>query len=696
MDEKARVKRYLDRLNAASNEEERWRKECEKIERLYRDELQPSDDVARDQKSENSWNMLASNSNILMPAIYNSPPIPDIRRRFNDQGPVEKEAAAVLERAVGIELEDDSWHDAVGEAVNEVVLYGRGVVRMRYKPEFAPLDKTEQSSADDVKPGESLPQTTAERIAWQRCPLECIPYSDFRRGPGKKWAHVKWVAFRHLVTREEAIRMFGRDKGEMVALSHRISGCIDEKPGEYMMRGEVWEIWDKPTRKVVFVSMDALDVVLMEQDDPLKLMGFFPVPKPIYGDSTNNSLVPLTDYRLYRKQAEELELISERIRRVAAVIKWRGGYDKAMTGIAAIVEAADGKLEPVDTATPDKTLADGIWLWPIEQAVAVLQHLVEHRRDLKEQIYEIIGLWDIIRGNTDPNETLGAQELKSQWGSMRVQRRQAAVARLCCDLLRMQSECIAEHYDPMVLSLMTGIQVTPEIKQLISTDQMRAWRIDIETDSTIRADMNNQISNVSQFVQGVGTFVQAFAPAVQSGICPPDVAVDLLAAFANIFKLGRSADMALQRWTEQTAQMAQMPKQPSPEEQANQQKAQLDQQKLQVEASRVQIDAQKAQHEMAMSEQQALHDRAMAERDMSLRENEAEMEYMKQYSGQMEQTMQMLQVAVESLQQTAQAMAMAAQSMSAPRQSVIVRDAQGRAVGAQSVVAQKPQDGMMQ
>ena len=38
------------------------------------------------------------------------------------------------------------------------------------------------------------------------------------------------------------------------------------------------------------------------------------------------------------------------------------------------------------------------------------------RKQIIEDIYQIMGLSDIMRGATDPQETLGAQQLKTQYG----------------------------------------------------------------------------------------------------------------------------------------------------------------------------------------------------------------------------------------------------------------------------------------
>ncbi len=88
-------------------------------------------------------------------------------------------------------------------------------------------------------------------------------------------------------------------------------------------------------------------------------------------------------------------------------------------------------------------LADHIMWYPIDVISAALEKLYLARDQIKNVIYETTGISDILRGLTDPNETLGAQQIKTQWGSLRVQRKQAEVARFARDLFRLKAEIFA-------------------------------------------------------------------------------------------------------------------------------------------------------------------------------------------------------------------------------------------------------------
>jgi hypothetical protein len=258
---------------------------------------------------------------------------------------------------------------------------------------------------------------------------------------------------------------------------------------------------------------------------------------------------------------------------------------------------------------------------------------------VKETIYEITGLSDILRGATVASETATAQQIKSQFGSLRIQDRQREVQRFARDLYRLKAEIMAERFEPENLAVMTGVELPtpeqkaqaqmmaqgaqqgqpvppdvakmletptwPEVMEVLHSDAMRAYRVDIETDSTIQADVARAQQNAAQFVQGFGGFIAAIGPAVQAGAMPMDVVADLLTAFARSYKLGRQAEDALER-------LGQQARQPQPQGDDGAAAAQAEMQAAQMEAqqaqAQMQADAQTEQARLAADGQKALAD----------------------------------------------------------------------------------------
>jgi hypothetical protein len=145
-----------------------------------------------------------------------------------------------------------------------------------------------------------------------------------------------------------------------------------------------------------------------------------------------------------------------------------------------------------------------------------------------------------------------------------------------------------------------------EVKAVMASDALRAFRVDIETDSTIQADLSQAQQNMSGFVEGLGAFAQAMGPAVQAGLMPLDIVADLLTGFARNFKLGRQAEDALERLGQQVRQP--QAEKPDPEaEKLKMEQARVEQEtamKQQEMQARQQESAQKLQFEQAKHEQE--------------------------------------------------------------------------------------------
>jgi uncharacterized protein YqgV (UPF0045/DUF77 family) len=506
------VRLWLDALELAHKTEDAWRKSAEAATERYRDEK-----VGKAKK----FNILFANTQILLPSLYNSVPIPDVRRRFGDTDEVGKITAQILERGLAYSTDTYDFDSVMRASVFDMILPGRGIARVRF-------DATDEGAQT----------TTCEYVDWR----------DFRRGPGRQWHEVPWIAFEHRLTREQLTAQFG-PIGETMPLDVVIG---DDKQGkdprdvpDVFKRGTVFEVWDKQAREVLFVSPGVPDRVLRRMPDPLGLRDFWPIPRPLYDVLDSSSLVPLVPYDLYRNQADELDKATQRINALVAMCRYRGMRDASLVEVGQLAEAKDGDFVPVEnaqqytTATGGGGLERAMWTTPIETIAKVIAQLEAHRMAVKETIYEITGLSDILRGVTVASETATAQQIKSQTSSLRIQDRQREVQRFARDLLRLKAELIAEKMEPETLAVMTGIQLPtaeqkqqaqmvaqqaaqaqqpppPALEQMLSvpswddvmqvlrSDAMRSYRVDIETDSTIQADVSRSQQNAAQFVQGFG------------------------------------------------------------------------------------------------------------------------------------------------------------------------------------------------
>jgi hypothetical protein len=744
---------WLDSITLARKNEEAWRNDAGEARDRYRGD--------KKNQQGKKFNILYANTQITLPAIYNSTPIPDVRRRFGDADAIGKVAAQVLERSLSYSFDAYDFGGNMRAAVFDSVLAGRGVLRVRYEPSFEETEEEQQEEAEEY--AEEAAQPAAPRIVFQKVCLEHVNWQDFIIGPGRKWEEVPWIGFEHRLTRDELEDRFG-DLGATMPLDiitddARARNSDPRDVPDVFKRGTVYEIWDKEEREVLFVAPSLPSKILKRVDDPLGLQDFWPMPRPIYDVVDSGSLVPVVPYSLYKDQAEELDHVTRRIDKLVEQCRYRGLRAADIAEFESLARAKDGEFIAVENASQfaDRGLDKAIWHAPLETLVSVIVQLMQHREALKATIYEITGLSDIVRGSSVASETATAQEIKAQFGSIRIQDRQAEVQRMARDAVRLMAELTGEKFEPETLGLMTGIDlpqaqqkmmaqqaammaqqagqpVPPEIEQVLSvpswdevlqvlrSDAMRGYRVDIETDSTVQADVARLKTNAAEFVQGFGGFIQAVGPAVQAGAMPMDVVADLLTAFARNFKLGRQAEDALERMGKIAAQPApQQDQGAAAEAQAEQQrvamemqvkqaevqaKAQLEQEKLALEAQRLAMEAQIKEREIAIQEAELAlkaqvenarlqdgqiaraegrKDAMVSEREAMMNESEAKMRELAAALaavGQRLEAMQQQQASTSQMQ--AQALAQLAASMSAPKR--VVRGPDGRAMGVETVL----------
>jgi hypothetical protein len=433
---------WMAQLDAYDKDFKEWERRSARIVRRYRDEREQYDTLTR-------FNILWSNIQTLSPALYSRIPKPLVERRFEDADPIGRTASQALERALEVTAEIGGLDASVRAAVLDYLLVARGVVWDRYEPTYGEVEPPEEGAEAEPAP-----------VTYEKVCTDYIYWRDFRHTPARIWPDVWWVAKRDWMTRKEGVKRFGK-KFNNVPMKARDANdpVVDKQRKE--QKACVWEIWDKQDRKVIFLADGYLDEPLEVKSDPLKLEGFWPCPKPLYATVTNDSLVPIPDYLEYQDQARELDSLSGRITALTKAIKAAGVYDKSVPSLVRLLqEGNDNTLFPVDSWTAfseKKGLEGSISMLPIKDMAAVLESLYNSRDRIKQDLYEITGISDIVRGQGDAKETATAQRIKGQFSNLRLQSRQTAVAEFARDTLAIAGEIIAEHFSPETIAQMTNI-----------------------------------------------------------------------------------------------------------------------------------------------------------------------------------------------------------------------------------------------
>jgi hypothetical protein len=110
---------------------------------------------------------------------------------------------------------------------------------------------------------------------------------------------------------------------------------------------------------------------------------------------------------------------------------------------------------------------------PIDQISTTITALVMLRKQVIDDIYQLTGMADIMRGDTDPQETLGAQQLKTQYGTTRIRDKQQELVRLSRDLVEITSEIVTEKFDDDTIIEMSQTQLPTQKMQKQRMMQMQ-------------------------------------------------------------------------------------------------------------------------------------------------------------------------------------------------------------------------------
>lgn len=624
-------KKWLDRIKQSQANEKHWIDNADVAVKIYGGDGAGSYDG--ESSLDTSFNILYANVETIVPAIINSPPVPDIRRRFGEKDEAARDVAEMLERSISIQVDDSRLQTEMEGMSQDAFLAGRGIIRLRYMSEVveAELESIEDEALDDAEIDRSesdekyeglegdgySSQDNAGEVLNERIEFEAISWRDYAHGPAKRWPDRNWDAYRHAMPVED-VETFQ----DQAMVTSQTSSDDKQSTGETDTDLIIWEVWCKKSKKVKFISENS-GTILKILDDPLGLTQFFPIADPVQPVEITNRLMPINPYSVYRELAKELDTISKRIIIIAKAMQVKGWYPGSSSDLENLVALGDNEFAPITDGeiwAQHGGLANAVAFWPAEKYVLVLQQLYVSRTETKQAIYEITGISDIVRGASKASETLGAQQIKSQWGSLRIQKAQRSMERAARDLFVMMSEIIPTKFSIETLEKMTGIKLQPSpeemqpipmpdmlslpeeqqqqamvqyqtaqqehqkvlakyqrIAELMKYKASSYYAINVETQSTTRADLTQQKAEVSQFLTASAQYFQAVAPMVSSGDMPPTVAIEVYAANSRLFNLGRSTEAAIDEMVDMATEKA---KQPPPEPQPNPEMIKIEQDKI--------------------------------------------------------------------------------------------------------------------
>jgi hypothetical protein len=617
---------YQDWYNCIAQYErtfKEWEGRADKIVKRYRDD-------SRSRNNPNAkFNILWSNVQTITPAVFARLPRPDVSRRFRDNDPIGRVASMMLERALEYEIEHyGDYASAMKQAVQDRLLGGRGTAWVRYEPHIvgqaggeagdAPEDGFQVTEdTDEAETEGGIYRENEERIEYECAPVDYVYWRDFGLTTARTWEEVTAVWRKVYMERAALVERFGEELGGKIPLDTKpeTSKSFNEKMGEGSREALIYEIWDKSTGQVIWLSK-SMGQILDTRDDPLQLENFWPCPKPMFSTLTTDSLIPVPDFVLYQDQARQLDTLADRIDGFINALKVRGVYDASEPSLARLfTEGENNALLPVKNygAFSEKGgMAGAINLVDIAPIAQGLQMAYQAMEQVKGQIYEIMGIADIQRGQTDPSETLGAQIIKSNNASGRLKTMQHDVVNFATALLQIKAQIICQHFtEDTIVKISGAMQLSPQDQalipqalQLLKNEPAKNFRIEVTSDSMIYQDEQQEKQDRVEFLSAVSGFMQTALPVAQGAPELTPLLMEMLKFGVTAFKAGKGMegliDETADKFRAQAQAMEGQPKPPSPEQQKMEMTMQIEQAKIQAKQAEMQMQAQMDQQKMQM------------------------------------------------------------------------------------------------
>ena len=618
---------WLTQISYAERKVKSFRTRGDQIIRRYKNKRSTAvPTVTNVTVGQRRMNILYSNVQTMMPVLYANTPKPNVTRRNKDKNPAGRWAALVLERTLTNTLDMQDFDHVLEQDVESLLLPGYACSMVEY-----------------------LPQVENDQVGWQEARLRYVNWKDQLTNPARYWQEVTWWGYVSYLTRKEVRKAYGNKVAETIVLDHKTNKDADDS----MSKATVWCIWDRTSEKIYHISSGYPNDPLGVYDPPVKFEGFFPIARPLVATTATDSTIPVPDFDQYQDQADEIDMYTQRIYVLGRSLRLRGLYPGDMQSVRQIMDnSSDADLIPVENwaMLGERGGANGLVVWfPIDQVAKVLIECHNNRDKAMQAMYEITGISDIIRGASEPQETLGAQQLKAQFSSVRTRDRQKDVQRYIRDILRHMSSVIGQHFKLEVLQKMSGanlltnqqkatiqqyqqfmqqyqaqaqqaqqmgMQPPPppqipapteemmeameepsweDVLAILRDEKMRGFVIDIETDSTVEADQMAQQQKAEAFIAAISQFMVAWTPILQVKPDLSSLAGELLLWGVRQFKVGAAVETeieeSVEKLTKEAEEMAQNPP-PNPQMMAEQAKAQAIQVKAQTDVQTTQMKAQ--------------------------------------------------------------------------------------------------------
>lgn len=603
--------RWREEISLAEKETKEFHTQGYSIYERYVDDRKEGDLSTR------KFNIFSTNVNILRSSLFGKIPKITVKRRFDQSMDDAARVAAMMIQNIllqDMEDADSNYAQVIKYAITDRMCAGLGCAWLRLE-----TDTTTETLDPIIDPitGELLQEAVSfEQVSSQNVPIDYVHWDDILISPCRTWEERRWVARRVFMDRDKLVARFG-DKGKEVSLNYKpgSAGKQDNKNpiNDVLQKAVVYEIWDRETKTVLWICT-GYDKMLDEKVDPLELEEFEPFPKPLFATQSTSNVIPVADFVMMQDQYNEMDTVNNRISILVEACKVAGVYDSSATGVQRMLEEGfENTLIPVDNwamfAEKGGIKGQIDWL-PLDQIIQALQYLRQAREDIKGQIYELSGISDIVRGDSKASETLGAQKLKAQFASVRIQTLQDEVALFAQKILQIKAEIVCKHFTPSQIVKQSNMEfyldgpnapLIDAAMELIKGDhESFDWRIKIQADTLAQADYQLDKQEKVEFINATATFLQSAATMIEREPSMAPMMMEMLKFGVSGFRGSAEIEGVIDSTLAGIQKKLDNPQPPPPDPAIE--KAKLD---AQIKQQDAQVRSQEKQQDMAIKAQES-------------------------------------------------------------------------------------------
>jgi hypothetical protein len=542
-------------------------------------------------------NLFHSNIITLQSMLYVDLPQVSVSRRFDDPNDdVGRVTALILERLLNNDIQENGkeYECTLKAVLQDRLLPGLGVARVRYEVET-----------------ETDPNTGEEFLVNEEAPIDYYHWRDVSWGWGRTFADIPWIGFRTWMKKDAVAERFGDEAADKVVLKNE--SVVADKQEEQSeanedsawRKAEIWEIWDKESRKIIWMS-PGYDQVLDTRDDTLGLSGFYPCSPFLLANQTTSLYVPVSDFYLAQDLYNEVDILQTRISIITEAVKVVGVYDKSASDLSRMFkEGTDNDLIPVDNWAlfAEKGGIAGQIDWvPLGEITEALLRLRELRDEAIGLLQQVTGMSDIMRGELGGQyEGVAQSQMKLKFGSVRVQAIQDELAKFAGDLMQLKAEVIARHFDPETIAKRANLDQTfdtemvPQAIELLKNPDQARLRVKVKPESVGMADYAQLKQERTDYISAVASFFQATGPIFLEEPGAKPFFLELLKWGLAGFKGSNSIESVMDKAIQVSNQAAIAGGGEKPDKDAEKEKAK----------SAGQIELENLKHEHAMAQMQA-------------------------------------------------------------------------------------------